>query len=404
MFFLASFGENRLSHNRAKAMQSRFSIATKKVNLSALENFLGKKNILKINRLIGDDGDEKLSGSTVPPHFFSEEPREQEVEKVVFLNARHVHDLAMLKDSLTILESGDKAVWQEEEIIGFSISPSMARRKEKGEVSKQKTIPTVFDDKLMFNKSIHRCIIDLEKSISEMNELAIASGKYKEWQKGVWIEDDSIEIHPSVIFETMDNKTVIIDKRACLSAHSVVQGPAYLGENSRLKVGTHLVSSAVGKESKVGGEVLVSVIGNYTNKAHSGFLGHSMIGDFVNIGAGTVFSNLKNTYGLVLMDYIDEKISTGSQFMGALVGDYCKFPINASIYGGKVIGSGSFLGDKVFDSVNGFQFFSQKGQEQIRIESLIESQKRVLARRDIEWSDWDSQLFLEAYEAAIAKS
>ena len=130
-----------------------------------------------------------------------------------------------------------------------------------------------------------------------------------------------------------------MDRGASIGPYCFLRGPAYLGPNARVieqaAIKDHV---SLGHTTKIGGEVEGSVIEPYTNKQHHGFLGHSYLGSWVNLGAGTCNSDLKNTYGTVNMDYQGQKVATGMQFIGAIVGDYAKSAINTSIFTGKTIG------------------------------------------------------------------
>src|SRR2546426_3492982 len=98
---------------------------------------------------------------------------------------------------------------------------------------------------------------------------------------------------------------------------------------------------------KIRGEVSTCVFLGYANKAHDGFVGHSVIGRWVNLGAGTVTSDLKNTYGPVRLDVNGTALETGLQFLGSLIGDHAKTAIGTLLGTGTVIGAGA----NVFDAV-----------------------------------------------------
>ena len=129
---------------------------------------------------------------------------------------------------------------------------------------------------------------------------------------------------------------------------------ARINEHASLKDGTCL-----GHTTKVGGEVECSILEPYSNKQHHGFLGHSYVGSWVNLGAGTSNSDLKNTYGTVNMLYGSGKdnavkVNTGMQFIGCMIGDYAKTAINTSIFTGKTIGACSMVYGFVTGNVPSF--------------------------------------------------
>ena len=106
-----------------------------------------------------------------------------------------------------------------------------------------------------------------------------------------------------------------------------------------------------------------AVVEPYSNKQHHGFLGHSYLGSWINLGAGTCNSDLKNTYGTVNMEYPGGKAATGMQFLGCVMGDYSKTAINTGIFTGKVIGVCSmmygFVTSNVPSYVNYARLFGQ---------------------------------------------
>ena len=136
---------------------------------------------------------------------------------------------------------------------------------------------------------------------------------------------------------------------------------------------------------KIGGEVESTILEAYTNKQHHGFLGHSYLGSWINLGAGTCNSDLKNTYGMVNMQYESEKVATGMQFVGCIMGDYAKTAINTSIFTGKTIGTASmvygFATTNVPSFVNYALTFDKVGY--LPPEVIVTTQKRMFSRRNV---------------------
>ena len=161
---------------------------------------------------------------------------------------------------------------------------------------------------------------------------------------------------------------------------------------------------SVGPMSKVGGEIEASVIEAFSNKQHTGYLGHSYLGRWVNLGAGTSNSNLKNTYGTVRMDVAGRRIDTGMQFMGCVIGDFTKSAINTGIFTGKLIGSCSMLYGFVTTNVPSFVNYARSFGEVTELSPLImaQTQKRAFLRRGIEQQDWHVRLLHDMYEIASA--
>lgn len=125
---------------------------------------------------------------------------------------------------------------------------------------------------------------------------------------------------------------------------AVIVGPAYIGDGSMIKAGAKIYgNTSIGRLCKVGGEVEHSIIHSHANKQHDGFLGHSYISPWVNLGAGTTTSNLKNTYGSVRVHINGKMTDSGRMFVGLTAGDHVKIGINGTIDTGTVIGPFSNL-------------------------------------------------------------
>jgi glucose-1-phosphate thymidylyltransferase len=188
---------------------------------------------------------------------------------------------------------------------------------------------------------------------------------------------------------------VLLDEGATVGPHTFFRGPAYLGPKARV-IEHSAIKDAVslGHTTKIGGEVEASIVEPYTNKQHHGFLGHSYLGSWINLGAGTCNSDLKNTYGNVKIDYRGQEVATGMQFIGCMMGDYSKTAINTGIFTGKTIGCCSMLYGFVTTNVPSFVNYARLfGQvTELPPEVMIATQQRVFARRGVVQRDADIQL------------
>ncbi len=155
----------------------------------------------------------------------------------------------------------------------------------------------------------------------------------------VWLGDKT-EIAPGVIINAKQGP-VIIDENAKIMENSIIMGPVFIGKKTVVKCGTKIYEgTSIGPVCKVGGEVEETIFQAYSNKQHDGFLGHSYLGEWVNIGAGTSNSDLKNNYQNV-KSYLypnGELVDTGLKFLGTIIGDHTKTAINTTINTGTVIG------------------------------------------------------------------
>ncbi len=212
----------------------------------------------------------------------------------------------------------------------------------------------------------------------------------------VFIGENAV-LKPGVVIDATHGP-VVIDENAEVMSHSVITGPAYIGKGSIVKVGAKIYgNTSIGPVCKVGGEIEGSIIQAYSNKQHDGFLGHAYVGEWVNIGAGTNNSDLKNNYKPVsLYSYYDNaKINSGYQFLGSVMADHVKTGINCTLNTGVVIGTGCNLwGSKLFsDYVRSFSWGEADNLIPYNFEAFIETARTVKLRRKLDWSDTETDLF-----------
>jgi len=134
---------------------------------------------------------------------------------------------------------------------------------------------------------------------------------------------------------------IYIGKNAIVEERAVIKGPVAIGEGAQIKVGSYISQgTTIGPYAKIGGEVSNSVVFGYSNKAHDGFLGHSVIGEWCNLGASTITSNLRNDYKKVTVwdDAMEDFVNTNLQFCGLFMGDHSKCGIHTMFNTGTVVG------------------------------------------------------------------
>jgi UDP-N-acetylglucosamine diphosphorylase/glucosamine-1-phosphate N-acetyltransferase len=208
-----------------------------------------------------------------------------------------------------------------------------------------------------------------------------------------------------VKFATINASTgpVYIGKGAEVMEGSVIRGPFVLGEQSTLKMGARIYGpTTIGPFSKAGGEVNNSIIMGYSNKAHDGFLGNSILGEWCNIGADTNSSNLKNNYAHIKMwSYITEKFEdTGQQFCGLIMGDHSKCGINTMFNTGTVVGVSANIFGSGFPRtfIPSFSWGGAGGFTTFQLPKALEVARRVMGRRDVELTDADIQIIEEVFK------
>jgi len=195
------------------------------------------------------------------------------------------------------------------------------------------------------------------------------------------VRSSGADIEPGVVFDVRHG-VIVIDHGAEVRSGTRLEGPCYVGPGARV-LGGFIRTSIIGPRSVVRGEVSSTIFHGYANKGHDGFVGHSVIGRWVNLGAGTTTSNLKNTYGIVRLSIAGAPVETGRQFLGSLIGDHAKTAIGTMLPTGTVIGAGAnVFGEGLTKYVPPFAW-GANGKEQLTEEGFLRIAERVMPRRDV---------------------
>jgi len=143
--------------------------------------------------------------------------------------------------------------------------------------------------------------------------------------------------------------------------------------------------TTIGEDCRIGGEVDHSIVYPHTNKAHFGYLGHSIVGEWVNMGAGSATSDMKNTYGTVRVQRLSGRVDSGLQKLGPMIGDMAKTSIGSMIYGGKTVGISTHCAGLVDRDLPDFTSYDGwKGKSfALTLPSVTRSLKRMMERRGV---------------------
>jgi UDP-N-acetylglucosamine diphosphorylase/glucosamine-1-phosphate N-acetyltransferase len=195
---------------------------------------------------------------------------------------------------------------------------------------------------------------------------------------------------------------VYIGRNAEVMEGSVIRGPFALCEESATKLASKIYGpTTIGPYSKVGGELNNVVIFGYSNKAHDGFLGNAVIGEWCNLGADTNNSNLKNNYDEVrLWDYPTERFEhTGLQFCGLIMGDHSKSGINTMFNTGTVVGVSANIYGSGFprNFIPSFSWGGASGMREYKLDQAIGVARTVMSRRGVEMTESDMAILTEIF-------
>jgi UDP-N-acetylglucosamine diphosphorylase/glucosamine-1-phosphate N-acetyltransferase len=204
-------------------------------------------------------------------------------------------------------------------------------------------------------------------------------------------------IEPQVVFDASAGP-ILVGAGSTVHAFTRLVGPCYIGRDTEV-IGDRIATCSIGDVCKVRGELSNSIFLGHANKGHDGFVGHSYLGRWVNLGAGTITSNLKNTYGSVALWTPRGVRDTGMQFLGTLFGDHAKTGIGTRLTTGTVLGAGA----NVFGSqmppkvVPPFAWGGAPPHDVYALDKFLEVAERVMARRQVAMSAGTRQQLQAAY-------
>ena len=317
-----------------------------------------------------------------------------------------------VEEALAKLTTSDTAL-----VVGGRVAAARLRRKtlEKNELYKALTNPSKISKAILRNvdRKIELCgvsLIEYPWELLEVNSVLVAEEFTKgEWEgevdEGATVYGDRNRVYvgrgafveAGVVLDARGGP-IYLGEGVQVQAFSRIAGPAYVGRGSILFGAQLRGGCSIGEVCRVGGEVEETIIHAYSNKRHYGYIGHAYVGEWVNLGAGTTNSNLKNTYGTVKMFVRGERRDTGRIFVGCFIGDHAKAAIGTLIYSGKKIGVSSHVYGAVIEDVPSFTAYAKSlggGLVEIFPDSAVETARRVMKRRKVEMTD--------AYEAMLRR-
>ena len=213
-------------------------------------------------------------------------------------------------------------------------------------------------------------------------------------EKSIYISD-SAKLGYNIVLDASKG-AIIIFNDAEIMHNCVIYGPCYIGNNSLVKSNSTIYGgTTIGNFCKVAGEISNSIFMDYANKQHDGFLGNSYLGSWVNLGAGTIISNLKNNYSKIQVELSFGKVQTELQFLGLLMGDHSKSAIGTRFNTSSVVGfSCNIFGEGLTEKfIPSFAWGSLNNKNIYAIEKAIEVAKIVYSRRNKIFKDSDEKLF-----------
>jgi UDP-N-acetylglucosamine diphosphorylase/glucosamine-1-phosphate N-acetyltransferase len=367
--------------------------------------FMGSENIyVKWKKELGVETLERFA----PQELHAVWSSDQASEADLFINPRVLPSKDLVK-KINTLNVGERLLGEKNTVI--AIRPQ------------QKLTSFKPIDEIQFNKEFH---IELnEKQIlHEVWELMTGNGneiqndwnrfEYKDNRndlnlKKVIIEGDhpvfihpTAKIEPGVTILSYDGP-VIIKESAHIMTGTMIRGPVSIGDFAVLKMGGHIYGeTSIGSHCRVGGEVKNAIFHPYSNKAHGGYIGNAIVGEWCNWGAHTNCSNLKNNYSEVkIATFPDGKMkATGSQFVGVMMGDHTKTAINTSINTGSVFGVMCTIATDGFPPkfLPNFSWLYNGVIEKYHVDKAVETIRHIMSRRNVVLSNAEISLYKTIFE------
>jgi N-acetylglucosamine-1-phosphate uridyltransferase (contains nucleotidyltransferase and I-patch acetyltransferase domains) len=241
-------------------------------------------------------------------------------------------------------------------------------------------------DLIKYNKiALEDDVLYLSKLYEEKKISSNKLGKF-----GIYSNGDFI-LEPNVLFDARSGP-IIIEDGAYIQGFTRIEGPSFIGSNSQIVSFTNIRKSYIGKSCVIGGEISNSIILDYTNSRHNSYIGDSYICTWVNIGAHTVTSNLKHTYGIIKYETLHSEILTNMTKLGSIIGDFSKTSIGCHILSGKFIGFSSMVNFIQTKSIPSFTIWQGiKGEAyEFNFDSAVETAKRFMTKKGI---DFDGKMY-----------
>ncbi|MCD5383902.1 hypothetical protein LR066_03990 [candidate division WOR-3 bacterium] len=201
---------------------------------------------------------------------------------------------------------------------------------------------------------------------------------------GLCYIDDSAKIYEGVHLNT-ESGPIYIEKDVVICPPTVIYGPSYIGEGSIIDNAILREGCYIGRGCRIGGEIEESVFLSFVNKHHTGFIGHSYIGEWVNIGALTTTSDLKNTYRNISVQLPDGEIDTGLLKLGSIIGDHTKTGIGTLLTTGCIIGifCNLYGGGTFSRYIESFSWGTFSELTLYRIDEAVDTVRKVMERRGV---------------------
>ncbi|MCX6836028.1 MAG: putative sugar nucleotidyl transferase [candidate division Zixibacteria bacterium] len=346
--------------------------------------------------------------------------KRREGQTVLFLNGR-LRDYGNLSELIGKSQLVTKITNQQGVLVGLSFPdaaveglPRVATQeqyveyfqKNAGDAGEMETNATLYewcwDLVADIDKEITHDFAHLKRTLAKSERVKVHDGVFALNADQIHL-GSGVEILPGSFIDA-SHGSVFVGDNTRVESQVAIYGPCYIGPNSVVVAGK-ISGCSIGHTCRVGGEVEESVFQSYVNKYHAGFIGHSYVGSWVNFGAMTTNSDLKNNYSTIQVSVGGQLIDTGSIKVGSFIGDHTKFGIGTLLNTGINVGmccniyGGTLITDR---EVPSFRWGHSAGYEIYRFEKAIKTMRRTAERRNVELTSAEETLLQDVYDGKVA--
>lgn len=312
-----------------------------------------------------------------------------------WINSRFIPDPELTSEILSL--SGNSCLTQGDDIIAAFLDENLSNTFFSGnefsasELSKKKYSGNALSIEYLWELlSLNGDQISADIDLLEpecLTEVGIPDNVITQNPDNIFLSKSAL-IEPGCII-IADKAPVYIGPGAIIEAGSIIKGPVSICDGAVIKMASRISeATTIGPVCKVGGEVMNSIFHSFSNKAHDGFVGNSLVGQWCNFGADSNTSNLKNNYGLVKLIEWSTKTpyEQGTQFFGSVLGDHSKTSINSMLNTGTSCGVSSNILTSGFTPklINSFSWLTDNGNTIYDIEKALQTMRAMMKRRKVE--------------------
>lgn len=325
----------------------------------------------------------------------------------IFFNSRVLFNAENLKAITKLFKKeNNTAIIQDKAIVAFHLS--------KEKTLQYREVINNEDDNLISYADVewlalNKIEVDNYRLINNPSDLILYNEEELQYDLGRLIKGKKklhigkkCKISKNVVFDTSDGK-IFINDNTIIEPFTFVKGPVYVGKNCTIRSGTQLYGPVrIGGSCKVSGEITCSILHRFVNKQHYGFLGHSYLCEWVNLGAGTTTSNLKNNYSKIVLNISGEKINTNSIFLGSIIGDHTKTGIITMLNTGTIVGVSANLYGAGYHNkiIKSYTWDDATANENIayELDKAISTAKTSMKRRNVDMTEDYEKMMRHVYE------